>query len=504
MIKLNYTLADLENESVFVEIIRKALELHTLDVIDKIREDKQFYEGTVPTGKYKINKAKHIVDMATEMFIGDLPDITTYSEKESQRKKVSEFKKKIRNSDFGKELYDVGLNASKTGSGYLLIYTEVGDTFPRYVSLDPELTNVVYDTSVKPKPLFAFTLLKQTEFNQNNRVEYYRVYIYTKENFYNLRTVSVQDLNIANTLPLYSFDGQTEIVPHQFGVVPLIEFKNNVLLYGDARPVYGLITAYNNLQNNRITNVDDMVKYVLMLKNVRVGNEEEQENFVNLLKNQRVLALEGDNADAKFLQNALDQSDLQRLVDDIDNQIEMVSRVPNFNSPEFAQNSSEPALKLKLKSFLDLAKEKERHFTSALSEVIGTTLEFVRVYGGREAQKYVFDMNDIEIEYSHNLPSNDMDKITQLVSLNTLGLLNPRIALQELSWIKNVDEYMMGIAPMGGQQAEMLANGGNNETNRQRQMLATTDPSEVDNALNNTRGVAQSLANDNDADNPQE
>jgi SPP1 family phage portal protein len=345
--------------------------------------------------------------------------------------------------------------------------------------------------------------LKQTEYNNNSKVEYYRVYVYTDTYFYDLRTVSVQDLTISNVLPLYTFDGETVVTPHQLGVVPLVEFKNNVLMNGDARPVYGLITAYNNLQNNRITNVDDMVKYVLMLKNVRVGNTEEQENFVSLLKNQRVLALEGDNVDAKFLQNALDQTDLQRLVDDIEAQIEIVSRVPNFNSAEFAQNSSEPALKLKLKGFLDLAKEKERHFTTAFSEVIAMTLDFVKRFGGREAQKYVFDMNDIEIEYSHNLPSNDMDKITQLVSLNTLGLLNPRIALQELSWIKNVDEYMMGIKPMGGQQMEMLANGGNNETNRQRQMMATTNPSEIDNRLANTQGVAQTLANEQE-DTPDE
>jgi hypothetical protein len=100
----------------------------------------------------------------------------------------------------------------------------------------------------------------------------------------------------------------------------------------------------------------------------------------------------------------------------------------------------------------------------------------------------------MEIEYSHNLPSNDMDKITQFVSLNQLGLLNKRIALQQLSWIKNVEEYIEGMEnePVG-QQAEMLSNGGNNATNRQRQLMAGANPSEVDNVLNNARGVAQNL-----------
>jgi SPP1 family phage portal protein len=356
---------------------------------------------------------------------------------------------------------------------------------------------VVYDCSVKEKPLFAFTLLKQTEFSYNSKIEYYRVYVYTDEFFYDLRTVSVNDLTISNQLPLLNFvNDLTQVIPHPFGVVPLIEFKNNELLYGDARPVYELLKSYNLLQNSRIQNVEDMVKYVLMLKNVRIGNEDEQENFTNMLKNHRVLALEGDNADAKFLQNALDQTDLQRLVDDIEAQIEMVSRVPNFNSAEFAQNSSEPALKLKLKGFLDLAKEKERYFSTALSQVLGMTLSYLERFGGREGAKFLFDMNDIEIEYSHNLPSNDMDKITQLVSLNTLGLLNPRVALQELSWIKNVDEYLAGVKPIGGDQMANMANGGNNPTNRLRQALATTNPSEIDNRLSNTQGVAQTLANE--------
>jgi SPP1 family phage portal protein len=497
MIKLNFTKEQLRDEAVFVEAIKDALTLHIMQVNDTISEDKKFYIGQLPRVATTINKAKYIVDMATEMFIGDLPDITTYSEKEKERKKLIEFNKRLKTSDFGKELYDVGLNASKTGSGYLLVYTEPGDSFPQYASLDPELTNVVYDTSVKEKPLFGFTLLKQTEFAFNSKIEYYRVYVYNDQYFYNLRTVSVNDLTISNNLPLLNFvDNLTEVVPHPFGNVPLVEFKNNELMTGDARPVYELIKAYNVLQNSRIQNVEDMVKYVLMLKNVRVGNEEEQENFTNMLKNHRVLALEGDNADAKFLQNALDQSDLQRLVDDIDSQIDMISRVPNFNKSEFAQNSSEPALKLKLKGFLDLAKEKERHFSSSLSKVLGMTLDFLERFGGRDGAKYIFDMNDIEIEYSHNLPSNDMDKITQLVSLNTLGLLNPRVGLQELSWIKNVDEYLAGITPITGEQMENMVNGGNNETNRQRQMMAQTNPSEVDNRLSNAQGVAQTLAND--------
>jgi hypothetical protein len=56
-----------------------------------------------------------------------------------------------------------------------------------------------------------------------------------------------------------------------------------------------------------------------------------------------------------------------------------------------------------------------------------------------------------------------------------------------------------------GNQQEMIANGGNNATNRQRQMMATSDPNEIDNVLANAQGVAQNLSNpdlvDDDNDN---
>jgi SPP1 family phage portal protein len=281
-----------------------------------------------------------------------------------------------------------------------------------------------------------------------------------------------------------------EIVPHNFNDVPLIEFKNNELMVGDARPKYDAITSFNFLQNDRISNVNDVVKYVLMLKNVRVGNEEEQAEFTSLLKNQRVLALEGDTADAKFLTNPLDQNAIQTLVNDIESQIHDV--IPNFQAPSFAQNSSEPALKLKLKAFLDLAKEKERHFNSGLSQVISLTLDFIRRVGGRNVGRLLFDMNDIEIEYSHNLPSNDYEKITQMVSLNQMGLLNPRIALQQLSWIANVEEYLQGVE----KPEQTQVSNGNNETNRLRQMMAQSDPSKIDNDMAQAQSVSQQLPPD--------
>lgn len=494
MIKLNITKQDIQDPNQFATILRSALEHHLINVVQKIKEDKQYYMGELPRVEYVINKVKFICDMATEMFIGEVPDFTTYSEKEKQRKSLIEFKKKIRSTGFNKEIYNAGHNASITGNGFILVYTEEGDEFPRYASLDPEFTNVVYDNHVVERPIFGFTIVQQVEVLPNSQSNaYYKVFVYTDEFMYELRTISTGDLTISTQIPPYGeIDTLSrQVIRHNFKFLPLIQIKNNEHELGDARPTYKLIDALNSLHNDRLKNVKDVVNYMLMLKNVRVGNEEEQENMVELIKKYRLLPLEGENVDAKFLTNPLDQTSLQKLNDYTEGLIHKIARVPDFNASEFAQNSSEPALKLKLKSFLDLAKEKEREFTGALSHIIELTLDFVSKFGGRNGNKYLFDMNDIEIEYSHALPSNDYEKITQFVSLNQMGMLNPNVALQQLSWIKNVDEYLMGVKV-----APTTPNVGNNATNRERQMLATTDGSKIDNDLANAMGKAQTLPNE--------
>jgi len=420
-------------------------------------------------------------------------------EKEKERKRLVDFNKKLKVMNFDKDLFDVGLNASIAGTAFLLVYTEMGDTFPRYASLDPELTNVLYDTNVKSNPILAFTLVEQKEEVFGVQQTYYKIYAYTDTMFYQFRTKSTSELTVfAEVGSVEMSDASTYAVPHNMKGVPVIEFKNNHLLYGDARPVYKLIDVYNQIQNDRAKNVDDQVQYVLMLKNVRVGNEEEQATFTTMLKNERVLAIEGQDVDAKFLTNPLDQSQTQVLLRSIEQDIETLSRVPNFGSSEFAQNSSEPALKLKLKGFLGLAQEKERYFTDGLMKVLDITLDFLQRLGGREYTKYYFDLTETEIEYSHALPSNDYEKINQMVALNQMRLLNPRIALQELSWVTNVDEYLAGIQVLEDKQMAMVANGGNNATNRQRQRQARVDVAKIDNDVADLQGQGQNLVEPED------
>ena len=55
--------------------------------------------------------------------------------------------------------------------------------------------------------------------------------------------------------------------------------------------------------------------------------------------------------------------------------------------------------------------------------------------------EYTFEVDDIEITYTHNLPSNDTEMVTQMVNLKNIGLLDAKEGLKQLSWVKDYETF---------------------------------------------------------------
>ena len=72
------------------------------------------------------------------------------------------------------------------------------------------------------------------------------------------------------------------------------------------------------------------MNYLLFIKNARLGDEKEAEQALDLIKNHRVIALEGDNVDARFLSNPLNQTDIQKLADDYKREIHFITHIPEI------------------------------------------------------------------------------------------------------------------------------------------------------------------------------
>ena len=449
------------------------------------------------------NLVKPLCDTSTSTFIGRVPDIVSNGSK-SEIKRISKFTLLQKHNEFEQEITDCALNMSITGSGFLALYNEVGDTFPRFRSLDPLFTNVVYDCSIAMKRLFAYHIYYDASSDLGVKGAYVCL-IYTKNKIYAYYTpqISIPTKMAFSIYPyqLFLINGAelSYVSTHGFNDIPIYEFMNNKNCISDCKPALSIIKLYGELQNNRFQNVDDIINYLLVIKNARMGNDEETQAAINLIKNNRVLPITGENTDAKFLSNPLNQKDIQTLSYEFKNLIHYITHIPDLTSEEFSQNASDPILKMKTKPLLDLCMEKEKWFNRSYFPMLKTILKFVEENDEELYSEVKFDIDNIDLVYSHTLPSNDRDMVNNIVNLTNAGLINPRIALQGLSFIPNVDEYIKGVLEWNEYIDNRKENKENdnikaNANNLEKQNAEPQTTNQEDNLVNATLGQSSDVS----------
>ena len=449
------------------------------------------------------NLVKPLCDTATSTFIGRVPDIVSNGSKE-EIKRIGRFTLIQKHNDFEEEITDAALQASITGSGFLGLYADEGDVFPHYRSLDPLYTNVVYDCSIAMKRQFAYHIYFDASSNLGIKGAYVCI-IYTKTKMYAYYTpqISIPTKMAFNVYPyqLFMINGveKSYTAEHGLNDIPIYEFMNNKECTSDCKPALSIIELYGELQNNRFQNVDDIINYLLVIKNARIGDEKETQAALDLIQNNRMLPLEGENSDAKFLSNPLNQKDIQTLSYEFKNLIHYITHIPDLTSEEFSQNASDPILKMKTKPLLDLCMEKEKWFNKSYLPLLETTLDFVRKNDKALYEKVKFEIDNIDLVYSHTLPSNDRDMVNNIVNLTNAGLINPRIALQGLSFIPNVDDYLVGFKECNDYVDNRKENVKNNnikanDTNLERQNSKVQDANNQDNLENANLGESKKVS----------
>lgn len=520
MIRLDVDKETLETGEGLQEIVKKIFwyQIFWKGAIGKdirlMKAQKDMYESKdIPLLKYikksskteaYYNLLKPKCDTATSTFMGRVPDIVSNGSKE-EIARISKFTLIQKHNDFEEEITDVALQASITGSGFLALYADEGDVFPHYRSLDPLYTNVVYDSTIAMKRLFAYHIYFDASSSDGYMGGRYVCIIYTKDKMFAYYTpkISIPTKMAFSVYPLELFmiNGTelTNVAYHGFNDIPIYEFWNNKQCMGDCQPALSVMALYSELQNNRFQNVDDIINYLLVIKNARLGDEKETQAALDLIQNNRMLPLEGENVDAKFLSNPLNQTDIQTLAKDYKRLIDEITRIPDFTSVEFTQNASDPILKAKTKPLLDLCMEKEKWFNKSYLPMLETTLDFVERNDKILYNKIKFKIDNVDLVYSHSLPSNDTDMVHNIVNLKNCDMLAPRIALQGLSFIPNVDEYLKEVKEYNDyvdkrKEINENKNKGVNQTNLDRQNSKISSKDREDNVVNATLGESQNIS----------
>lgn len=405
---------------------------NTLGRLEKLKD---LYNPKM-TDEITVNHAKEITDLATSYTYG-LP--ISYSDGN-----IDNLVDWFTMIDEDSHNYKLGKEQAIYGKAYELISMDDDNDFgipmPYLTNLSVFNTFIVKDNTNKHKTFLG--VYYSTDTDQQGNIVKYIVTIYTRAKIYTAIGSDLQSLHIV-----------TE-EEHLFKEVPIIQLNNNSEEKGDFENVVGLIKAYDALQENRCRDKQQFVDKLLVITNSSLGDTvDEVRQSLEYLKKYNVLQLNNDETntvDAKYINVAMDEEQVEVLKKALSNDIHKIAKVPDLTDSNFASNVSGIAMAYKLFGTEQLAGEKERQFKKLLRQrfkIINNVLS-LRGQG--------LDLYSISIRMKRNVPDNLDDKLKELQG--TEGILSLRTRLQRYDEEIDVDEELKRLQEEKQQNMQMMAN----------------------------------------------
>lgn len=399
------------------------------DILGRVIDD-----PAKPNNKIVNPYPKYITDIATGYFMGS--PVKYSSDDSFLLEKVQPILD--RNSDSTHNM-ELAKQVSIYGVAYELVYLEQSDkpdtvSEIKYDLLEPENTFIVYDNSINAKPLFAVRFYSEQDYITKEMTEVYEVYT-------------------PNEVQLYSQGKDTlelvESLPHYFGGVPVVEYKNNAEELGDFEAILSLVDAYDMAVSDTANDINYFSDAYMKLTGMELIDPNQlplaegqtpQEAFIELteeypdtkfvtaqdlsaMKQNRVLILpEGSGAD--YLIKSADYQSIEVYKTRLREDIHKFSMTPDLTDTSFASNASGVAMKYKVFGLENIAVNKENMFKGSLQKRMKLITHLLNVRGGNH------DSDQVYFTFSRNLPQ-DNEAVIKM-SKELLGLVSHETALSIL------------------------------------------------------------------------
>lgn len=320
---------------------------------------------------------------------------------------------------------EVVLDLSIYGRAYELLYRNKRDE-TRFVQCSPLETFVIYDDTVEREPIAGVRYINDSLDEKQNT----KVYIYTDS-----KTISYSLGNDGSLV----LDAEKE---HHFKGVPIIEYQNNRFRKGDFENVLSLIDLYDSAESDTANYMSDINDAMLVIAgNLDIDTKEAKSmKQANLLMLQTEVDAEGRSTPAKadYIYKKYDVGGTEAYKDRLQNDIHKFTNTPDLNNQSFAGVQSGESMRYKLFGLEQRRSTKERLFKRSLREryrLLNNIMQTVAEGG--------FDVKDIVITFTPNLPKSIKDEIENFTKLG--GELSEETKLSILSFVENPQEEMERI-----------------------------------------------------------
>ena len=357
-----------------------------------------------PDNRIVVNFAKYMVDTMNGFFIG-IP-IKVSSDDEKVDKFVNYLDVYNDQDDNNAELSKI---CSLYGKGYEIYYVNE-DSELCITYLNPMEGFIIYDDTVSREPLFF------VHYYENDEGE-------IEGNLYSSNKISsfnAKNKNIFTGEEIHLFDG-----------IPVTEYIENEERTSIFEPGYSAMNQYNKVLSEKANDVDYFADAYLKILGAKVDSESQ----INIKAN-RIINFEGEESEkvvVEFMEKPDSDVTQESLLTRLERHIYQTCMIANINDENFG-TSSGIALKYKLLSMSNLAKTKERKFTSGMNRRYRLLFSHPLSEVGKD------DWLLIRYKFTQNYPSNVLEEAQIAAQLS--GVTSRETQLKVLSIVEDVQAEM--------------------------------------------------------------
>lgn len=401
-----YTDVDVITSENVVDVLTKAVAVHSQNQND-IDYLWNYYRGKTPildkvkevrdniNHKIWVNRASEIVNFKRGYGFGEPIQYIRRGSDESLTEDINELNefmlyenKHAEDSNLAEWMYVCGL-----GVRMVLPGKDKEEPFKIY-TLDPRYSFVVHYNGLGEKPVMGVKFVIK-----DNKEPVYSVY--TETMYFEIEK-----------------DKVTKSEPHSLEAIPIFLYPLSASMVGAFEVVLPLLDAINEVESNRLDDVEQYVNSFLALLGGTIDDETAQK-----LNEYKMLCLP-EGTDAKYLSGQMLQADVQVLIDNLYDAVLKIAGMPNrdggtgtsgngiavylsdgFSTAEAHMQSVENEFKRSEKNFLKLV-------LRILRDMVGTNLR----------------ARDIDIKFSRRNYDNIQTKSQVLVSMLNNPKIHPRLS----------------------------------------------------------------------------
>ena len=195
-----------------------------------------------------------------------------------------------------------------------------------------------------------------------------------------------------------------------------------------------MIDAYNKAISEKANDVDYFADAYLKILGAALNDDE-----IKKLRENRIINFDGDDSDklvVEFLQKPNGDTTQENLINRLEKLIFQISMVANISDEDFG-TSSGISLKYKLQAMSNLAKTKERKFTSGMNR------RYMLIFSNPVNKMKKDDWLDIEYKFTFNYPTNLLEESQIAAQLS--GIVSKETQLKIISAVEDVQEELNKI-----------------------------------------------------------